>query len=205
MSAQRRAFGWCDLAAIRRRSVSMATSWLPGALWLLVGMSVLQIAGAQQAAIERQVKAAYLFKFGSYITWPDRAFPAADSPIRIGVLGADDLAEELAQMAAGKTVNGRPLSIRRIQRDEALPDLNVLFVSRSHKDKLDKILAATRGQSIVTVSDFDDYAAHGSMINFVIVDGRLRFEISLRPAQQENISISARLLAAAHRVTTGPS
>ncbi len=38
------------------------------------------------------------------------------------------------------------------------------------------------------------------MINFVLVDGRVRFEASPKAAKQNNLTISARLLQAAYRV-----
>ena len=160
---------------------------------------------SDQPPIERQVKAAYLYKFGSYVEWPERAFPGPDSPIRIGVIGADALADELAQMVGGRTVNGRPLVVRKLRREDSVAGLNILFVGHSNNARLGEILAATKGQPMLTVTESDDGIAAGSMINFVVVDGKVRFEAAPKAAVMNNLNISARLLAAAYKVAQGAS
>jgi len=49
-------------------------------LWLVCG-AMAGRAGTQ-APLETQVKAAYLFKFPSYVDWPGMAFPRPDMPCR---------------------------------------------------------------------------------------------------------------------------
>lgn len=155
--------------------------------------------------IERQVKAAYLYKFGSYVEWPERAFPGPDSPIRIGVIGADALADELAQMVASRTINGRPVVVRKLRREDPVTGLNILFVGRSNNARLAEILATTKGQPMLTVTESEEGIAAGSMINFIVVDGKVRFEAAPKAAGMSNLNISARLLAAAYKVAQGAS
>ncbi len=71
-------------------------------------------AQADAQADEYRVKAAFLYKFGGYVEWPDRSFARADSPIAIGVMGADALADELAQIVSGRNVSGRPVLVRKL-------------------------------------------------------------------------------------------
>jgi hypothetical protein len=167
-------------------------------------LAVLPCAQAQHSnspsIIERQVEAAYLYKFGGYVDWPPQVFPDQASPLTIGVLDADVLADELARITAGRSINGRPVTVRKLQRDDPLVNLHVLFVGQSSNAHLAKILAAVKGQSVLTVTESPGALALGSMINFVIVDGRVRFEIAPRVADLDNLRISARLLAAAYKV-----
>src|SRR5258708_26134718 len=68
-------------------------------------------AHADAQADEYRVKAAFLYKFGSYVEWPAASFARADSPVTIGVMGAAALAAELTQIVPGRSVNpppGRP-------------------------------------------------------------------------------------------------
>jgi len=53
---------------------------------------------------------------------------------------------------------------------------------------------------VLTVTDGDETFGMGSMINFVIADERLRFEVSLKHAAVARLKISARMLSAALRV-----
>ena len=157
----------------------------------------------EHSELEWQVKAAYLYKFGSYIEWPPASFASADSTLKIGILGADGLADALLKISAGRTINGHPVSVRKLRREDAIGGLNVLFIGKGVR--LADILAATRGQPVLTVTDTEDALAAGSMINFVMVDGKLRFDAAPRAALLGNLVISARLLAVAHRVAAGPS
>ncbi|HTD02642.1 YfiR family protein [Undibacterium sp.] len=156
-------------------------------------------------ALEQQVKAAYLYKFCSYVEWPPNAFVAPDSPIKIGVLGSDALADELSQMVVGRTVNGRTVSVRKLHREDAISGINVLFVGRASNGRLAEILAATKGQPMLTVTEADGALTTGSIINFVLIDGKVRFEVAPKTALTAYLNISARLLAAAYKVSAGSS
>jgi len=152
------------------------------------------------AALERQVKAAYLYKFAGFVEWPEGSFPRADSPVVIGVAGADALAEQLEQTVAGHTANGRPLQVKRVKRGDSLAGIHMLFIAGQDKGLAQELLAASRGQPVLTVTDADETYGLGSMINFVIADERLRFEVSLKHAVAARLKISARMLSAAYRV-----
>jgi hypothetical protein len=67
---------------------------------------------ATSPALERRVKAAFLYKFLGYAEFPTGAFADAASPVVIGVAGADDLAAELARIVSGRTVNNRTIVVR---------------------------------------------------------------------------------------------
>ena len=167
-----------------------------------VGPSLAQSEGQ---ASEYRVKAAFLYKFGSYVEWPDRVFARGDSPVAIGVVGADALAEELAQIIVGRNVNGRPLSVRKVRAGESIAGLHVLFIGRADGGRLAEILAAAKGRPVLTVTESDEALQLGSVINFVVVDDKVRFDVALAPADLGSLKISARLLAVARKVVSRPS
>ena len=47
-----------------------------------------------QPASDVAVKAAFLYNFLAYVDWPSAVFPAADTPLVVGVIGADALHAE---------------------------------------------------------------------------------------------------------------
>ena len=147
-----------------------------------------------------QVKAAYLYKFGSYIEWPSNTFATPESPLTIGVRGADALANELIRIALDHTVNGHPVIVRKLGADDPLTGINMLFIGADNRERYNDILAATRGLPILTVTESEQALSRGSMINFLLVDGRVRFEAAPKAAKLNNLAISARLLAAAYRI-----
>ena len=53
---------------------------------------------------------------------------------------------------------------------------------------------------LLTVTESEEGLERGSMINFVSVEGRVRFDVGLPSAERGNLKISARLLSVARRV-----
>jgi hypothetical protein len=181
----------------------------PGACALLLALGTLGVAAECRAqadlqAAEYRVKAAFLYKFCSFVEWPPRVLARPDSPFTIGVLGADTLADELAQVVAGRTVNARPVTVRKLKRGESIANVQMLFVGRTEAGRLAEILTPAKGRATLIVTESENALALGSMINFVVVDDKVRFDVAL-PAEQGELRISARLLAVARKVIAGSS
>jgi hypothetical protein len=158
-------------------------------------------AQAQIRATDVQVKAAFLYKFGAFVEWPPQAFAEPGTAFTIGVLGADAVAQELEQISAGRTVHGRPVAVRRLKRGEPLAGLHVLFVGQAQAARLEQIL--TPAQALLVVTDAADGLPNGSIINFVPVENKLRFDIAVATAERMRLRISSRLLAVARKVVPG--
>ena len=177
-----------------------------GLLGLILTVSAPLECRAQSSvqAAEYEVKAAFLYKFASYVEWPPKVFDQPGSPFAIGIAGADLLADALARIVVGREIGGRPVEIRKLHRGDPLTGLQILFVGRPG-DGPSSFLASARGRPLLTVSESEDAFASGSMINFVIVDDKVRFDVALREAELANLKVSARLLSVARKVRTGPS
>lgn len=172
----------------------------PIALGLCVLLAPAGLAQAQGSPLERQVKAAYLVRFGGFVEWPEGTFASPDTPLQIGFAGSDALADQVEQMAAGRHAGGRQVVIRRIRRGDALTGLHILFIGSTERAASAELLAAARSLAVLTVTDSEDVAAQGSMINFVVADERLRFEVALNHVAAGRLRISARMLAVARKV-----
>jgi hypothetical protein len=153
-----------------------------------------------QVAAEHEVKAAYLVKFLPFIEWPAGSFADAEAPIAIGVLGSAELADELEALAEGSAVQGRAIEVRRLKPGDALDDLQVLFVGRSQEGRLAKISGAIHGRPILVVSESPGALDEGSMVNFLLAAGRVRFEVSLDATSRAGLRISSRMLSVATNV-----
>lgn len=157
---------------------------------------------AQPPQEEAKVKAAFLLRFVQYVEWPQDALPQATTPIVIGVIAADAIAAELSQMTAGRTGQGRPVTVRAVNTSADFAAVHVLFIGRGDA-KIAQHAGAVRARPVLVVTEAPDALEHGSMINFVIADRRVRFEIALDPAEKAGLSVSSRLLAVAMRVHKG--
>jgi hypothetical protein len=171
---------------------------------LLVSLLVpTRATGQAETQGELQIKAVFLYKFGSYVDWPAGTFAQSDSPLVIGLVNAEALADEVAQVVSGRTLNGRPIVVRKLRRGSPLAGVNILFVGRAEAARMAEVLAPAKGQPILTVTDSEQAFEHGGMINFVLVGDKVRFDVAPSSAERGNLKISARLLAVARKVLPG--
>jgi hypothetical protein len=147
-----------------------------------------------------QVKAAFLYHFGTYVQWPTAA-PSTD-PITIVVLDDAAVAAQLTEFLPGRRIQGRAVEVRTIDRIEDLGDEEILFIGRGRNSRLEELVAAVAQRPILVVADAEDGLDRGAMLNFQLVDSRVRFEISVPRAEEAGLMLSSRLLSAALRVET---
>jgi YfiR/HmsC-like len=172
-------------------------------------MSALLLSGgldlsAQTAPVsEYQVKAVFLFNFAQFVDWPPQAFPEAQTPLVIGVLGEDPFGAYLDETVRNEKVNNRPLAVQRYRHVEEIKTCHVLFISRSEVDQLEQILVRLQGRNILTVGDADGFAVRGGMIRFVLAENKIRLRINLEAAKGANLTISSKLLRPAEIVAPG--
>jgi YfiR/HmsC-like len=169
---------------------------------LLMAMFPAMAADEPAVAVER-VKAAFLYKFAAYVEWPTGAFQQADSPLVIGVAGADDIAAELEQVAVGRNVSGRPVQVHRLARAEnAGSCCQILFIgARNERAHVRELLGSAQGHPVLTVTDTDAEHPKGSIINFLEATDRVRFDISRNAAERNGLQLRSQLLAVARQVS----
>ena len=160
---------------------------------------------ADTQAGEYRIKAAFLCKFGNYVEWPEAPASGAQLPFEVGAFATPAVTDELVAAAREQTVNGRPIVVRRLERGDSLDGLSLLFVARSHAARLGELLAAVKDRPVLTVTETDLGIATGSMVNFVVIDDKVKFDISLTAAERSRLRISARLLGVARSVAGKPS
>jgi len=161
---------------------------------LLVTAVLSWIGTAQSApASEYQVKAAFLFNFAKFVEWPPRAFPDANTPLVIGVLGQDPFGSYLDDTVRGERINNRQLIVQRYRTPGEIKNCHVLFISRSESDRLDQIVATLRYRKLLIVTDADG-GNGGVIIRFVTEGNRIRFKIDAQAAKAANLTISSKLL-----------
>jgi hypothetical protein len=168
----------------------------------LIGVVLCSLAVETQAqsAGEYQVKAAFLFNFAKFVEWPPSSFSAASAPLRICVFGRDPFGRELRDITNEKTVNGRKLEVNQVVDLQLARTCHILFIASSEKAQLKRILESLRGTDVLTVGDTKGFAELGGMINFVLENDRVQFEVNHKAAEQAGLKISSKLLSVAKLV-----
>ena len=76
----------------------------------------------------------------------------------------------------------------------------MLFVGFAEPYRLQQALQAAQGASILTIGDMAGFLDQGGMINFVLDQNRVRFEVNLKAAQAAQLQLSSKLLSLAKTV-----
>jgi len=168
-----------------------------------VAMLALSAAGFPQGSAfsPESVKAAFLYRFASYVEWPAEA---AAAPFVIGVVGADDIADQLEQLVARIKIRGQPVELRRDVRVSDLASVHILYVGPRALGRTHNLRDAAARRPILIVTDDANGFAAGGVINFVPRQRNVRFEISLVAADRAGLKIDSALLAVAARVERRP-
>ena len=172
------------------------------AVLIRVVLCFLAVVAQAQSASEYQVKAAFLFNFARFVEWPADAFPSADSPLQICILGQDPFGRDFEQMIEDKTVSGHRIEIAHPEGVPQARACQVLFIALPDKQQVLQTLQGLKGASVLTVGDVPGFAKMGGIINFVLDDNRVRFEINQKAAELAHLKLSARLLTVAKLVLT---
>jgi len=173
-------------------------------LWLLGVFGIGGVVLGEGLPQEYEVKAQCLYHFAKYVEWPSNEFSASNAPITICVIGDGRFAEMLTGVVAGKTIDGHPVAVQSIEREDESRKCQILFVSYTENKRLDRILGAINASPVLTVGEGNAFAQGGGIISFVIRNQKVRFDIDLDAANQAGLKISSRLLSLADTVHEKP-
>jgi hypothetical protein len=186
------AAGLCAPSRRRRRGLLIP-------FFLLLPLFTAVFLTAQQHPTESQVKAAYLYNFGKFVTWqPDQA--GNSGSLDICLIGKDPFGPVLDATVAGESIDGRKITVTRIAKVQDAPQCRILFVGLSEVGRLGSILAAAQRFGMLTVSDIPNFTEQGGIIEFVSQQDRIRFEVNRAAAEQSHLVLSSQLLKVASKV-----
>jgi hypothetical protein len=136
-------------------------------------------------------KAVFTLNFIRYIGWPD---DARQGDFVIGVLEDAGIARRIDDQIGGKKFGFQDVVVKQFNSVDEVTGCQVLYVS----DKISFSRYASQikqklGKSSLIVTESEGATNHGAMINFVVRDEVLKFEIHKGNASGNGLQISSRL------------
>ncbi len=166
---------------------------------IAAALALLALAGGSQAAsaqdqLELKVKAAFLFNFAKFATWPPSKVKSADAPLNLCVLGPGAMAAVLQDTVRGRSVGGHAIDVVQSPRSEDLRRCHIVYLSPADDGRIAQELDALANHGVLTVHEASE-AQPGGVIRFFLSDaGRVRFEINVTAASREQLALSSKLL-----------
>jgi hypothetical protein len=163
-------------------------------------VAILAAASAKADNLEYAVKATFVPKFAPFVQWPPEALGPPEAPFVICTQGQDPVAAIIDRAASGQGAWGRRIIVRRLAAVGPQSGCHIAYIAGSPNQSIDQALAALRGAPVLTVTDNGAAKGGRGVIDFVLVAGRVGFDIDERAAAGCGLSISSKLLSLARSV-----
>jgi hypothetical protein len=138
-------------------------------------------------------KAIFVYNFIKYIEWP-----AAGQQFKIGVLnGTPEVMTAFEKMIEKKSGEGQKIVLENYRSASAVSNCNILFIPDNQSTTLAEVSAKMAGKPTLIVTEADGLIKKGSGINFIVIDGKLRFELNRSTLKSADLKVSSNLLGLA--------
>jgi hypothetical protein len=162
---------------------------------------------------EYEVKAAFMYNFLKFVNWPKEK--SSQDQIIIGIIGEDPFGSA-ADIFKGKNVEERKPVLKyfdtaKLLKETAEKDINnekvqeilkchLLFICPSEQKYVKDIADVVTKHGVLTVGDTDKFTESGVIINFLLEDNKIRFDINLDASEKAGLEMRSQLLRLARKV-----
>jgi hypothetical protein len=144
---------------------------------------------------ESLVKAGYIEKFTHFIQWPETlGSKNIAGNFTIAVIGKNLFGKDLEELFSQTKVKESQVKIIYISSVDEIVNCEILFISESEKNNLEKILDYTSGKPILTISDSNGFGLKGVIINMFSEGGYIRYEVNRKALDKTGLKINSLLL-----------
>ena len=164
-------------------------------LTILTVLSLFSAYNFAQEGFTDQTRALYILDISRYVMFDD-SFQDLET-FTISILGKElDLYWELERLSkTRKEIQGKPIKILVSSEVKSLKPSQVVFVNSQEKYHIKDVLKAITGSKTLLISE--GYPFRSSMINFVLIDGKPKFEANEELMIAEGLYVNDLFLAQA--------
>ena len=132
----------------------------------------------------------YIYNFTKYIQWP-----AQGGDFKIYILGQQpEAADAFRLMAESKTAGTRQITVKSFANLNELNEADIVFIPRSFSSFTPETAKKFTGKNTLLITEKEGMIEKGSSINFVIIDDKLKFEISKANLEKAGLKVSTQLM-----------
>ncbi|MBL6445058.1 YfiR family protein [Fulvivirga sp. 29W222] len=163
--------------------------------YLLAALLVAASIQSYSQATDDQVKTVFVFNFTRYIQWPTN-----ESNFTIGILGDDTALEKAFQdMASKKSTSGKKIIIKSFASASETNNCNILYIPKDQSSQFSRVKSQDL-KNVLIITEKAGLGRQGSGINFIEVNGKMRFEINKGEIERAGLKVSSQLLGLANEV-----
>lgn len=152
--------------------------------------------------IESDVKAAFLYHFLYFISWPDNDLGNKKKPMKFCVLDASRVKQSLELILASPKAVNTAVEVHVLSKPAEAIKCNYIYIGPKNRDSAASVVAITRGKPILTVSDNYGFSHAGGMIELRRISNKVKVQINLEILSEHGLKASSKLLNLADIVST---
>ena len=152
---------------------------------LLLLFFTLKIVTAQ----EEKFKALFLYNFTKNIEWPN----VGQTEFEIGIIGNSNVYDEMLTIAQKGKVGNLPLVIKKYNSIDQIQNSKIIFISNNKNAVIANAVAKFASKPVVIVTENSGSTYDGVSIRFVMIDDKLKFEISRKNTQKNGMKVNSSL------------
>ncbi|MFW5751855.1 MAG: YfiR family protein [bacterium] len=146
---------------------------------------------------EEKYIALYIYNFTKYINWPSEA---KSGDFVINIIGHESVYHALVNLTEGKTVGNQPIRVNFYKNEELAKEGHIQFLGHWQSRSLNSLLSKTSSKSSLILTEMAGLIDKGSAINFMVVDGSIKYEIKKKHAEDRGLIVNSRLESMAYKV-----
>jgi hypothetical protein len=166
---------------------------------LFIVLVIINVTAFAQNAEIAKYKAMFTLNFIRYVGWPE---VAKEGDFVIGVVKESSLAEQLRSQTVGKKFGAQAIVIKEFKTVEELSYCQIIYFSEklSFSKNALIVMAKLNNKNALIITEAENAIENGSMINFVVRDSKLKFEISAANADKFGLKFSNALLGLSNAI-----
>jgi uncharacterized protein DUF4154 len=147
---------------------------------------------------EQKIKAGLVYNFLKYTTWPANAAP--QGTLHVCLFGGDPFDGYLSPLK-GRTAQQAVIDITTITRVSEAENCNMVIIPSSQAKSLPALLEFLKDKHVLTVSDIDQFARLGGMVEMTKENEKINLYINKTAVQGAGLGIQGQMLKLAKIVS----
>lgn len=148
--------------------------------------------------VNDKIKGMYIYQFAKKVNWSNKEHRIGD--FVIGVLGEKGLYDQLSTTYSGKPVGSQTIKVKYFDSSTSVTNCHILYIAKNNSSKVNELSKKYKSGKTLIVSDEKGLLANGAVINFIIRDNAIAFELSKTNASKKDLEIGEILIKLAKNV-----
>ena len=146
-------------------------------------------------ALRMKMQGMYLYQFAKNVYWPSE-YNTGD--FSIGIYGSKDLFNVLSTTFKDKVTGSQKIVFDFYESTSDISDCHMLFIGKEETNTISKVKKVLDEKTLLVTELKDISNSSSSMINFVYVQSRLKFQLNKSEAEKNNFKIGQTLTKLAY-------